>query len=161
MKSAMRFITVIIILLLFVSCAPTEAKVQEAIMQTQAAQPTPEYCGQKEYEIAGAKILAIIDKFSAKLSSITKIIIDVDWQSERIEFTKIQLELGAIEVPECLVKAKQLLADSISDIIVSCGHMQTGSFSQVGELADSALVNMALAGEQLWKLDACMPNCKP
>jgi hypothetical protein len=40
MKSAVRFITVIIILLLLVSCVPTETKVQEAIMQTQAAQPT-------------------------------------------------------------------------------------------------------------------------
>jgi hypothetical protein len=40
MKSVMRSITVIIILLLLVSCAPTEARVQEAIMQTQAAQPT-------------------------------------------------------------------------------------------------------------------------
>jgi hypothetical protein len=40
MKFAVRSITVIIVLLLLVSCVPTEARVQEAIMQTQAAQPT-------------------------------------------------------------------------------------------------------------------------
>jgi PBP1b-binding outer membrane lipoprotein LpoB len=54
MKSAMRFITVINILLFLVSCAPTEARVQEAIMQTQATQPTatPDYFGMIEHSIA-------------------------------------------------------------------------------------------------------------
>jgi hypothetical protein len=186
MKSAMRFITVIIILLLLVSCVPTEARVQEAIMQTQAAQPTatstpeptatataqpaptntpeptatatPEYCGRTEYKAAAEKLSDIHN------DNIARSILQLgneDWLSERVKLTKLQREIDAIVVPGCLVYLKQLLSDETSDLISICADQQSGMQNQSLISRDNAIANMMLFRDEVTRLNACQPNCKP
>lgn len=186
MKFTMRFITAIIILLLLVSCVPTEAQIQEAIMQTQTAQPTatntpeptatpaptttatpaptttatPEYCETTEFIRTFGIMRDMLGDYNERIQIFSKLV-GVDWQSEIVILTKIKRKLDAVEVPECLVYLKQLLADSLSNSISAGTYMLAGSISEATVSLIKTTTNMRLFAEEVERLGACFPNCNP
>jgi len=175
-----RVIYIIGACLVLFSCSPSEDAIQEAIQKTQQALPkssntpeptstivtdlpeptqTPEYCPREETGLDLYKLKEFEHTFA--LFHNRGINDPSLHESTVVELTKKQLELDDLEVSECLEYAKELLNSVIQNSIDAMKHYMAGNQAAYQEDLVNLHINGELFGDELDRIEKCLPNCEP
>ena len=161
MKKWLLFLPILFVL---AACAPTEAQIQTALEQTQAAQPTveptstPEDCPRDSAEAALVMLFRLHDDFAHEFNRGQE---DYHVEIEVIkEITNIKRELDNLDVPLCLEYAKEMLSTSMQNGIDGFRKSQAGSLTGQLEYFSELEINIELFYYEHERISECLPGCE-